>query len=54
MRDRIKRFWNDEAGTVSVEVVLLGFAFVSLLSIIEVIGANTVNLFDQLHMSQTN
>lgn len=52
MRNRIKGFWNDETGTVSVELVLLGFAFLSLLSFVEVLGANTLNLFDQLHTSQ--
>ena len=52
MRDRIKRFWNDETGTVSVEVVLLGFAFLSFLSFIEVLGANIPNLFEQIHTSQ--
>lgn len=52
MRDRIKGLWNDETGIVSVELVLLGFAFLSLLSFVEVLGTNTLNLFDQFHTSQ--
>ena len=54
MRNRIKSFWNDETGTVSVELVLLGFVFLSFLSFLEVLDVHSLNLFEQLDTSQSN
>ena len=48
MHDLVKGFWSDESGAISTEVVLLGFAFLSFLSFIEVLGANALHLFDPL------
>lgn len=53
MRDRIKGVWTDETGSVSVELALLGSTFLSFLSFVEALGANTLNLFEQFHMIQS-
>lgn len=53
MSDRIKRFWNDETSTSSVEPALLGFAVLWFLSFVEALGANTLNPSEQFHASQT-